>query len=245
MRKNDVNALIEHAKNDFENIKNQYSKALDETSISSTLQINIKNFMENLRSALDYLAHDIYEKHIAPYRKTNGKPEIIKIFFPYGKTENDFKSGVGSSLPDLKIVSIKLYEIIEAIQPYKIGDNWLYDFCKILNDKKHNTLTPQTKTKKQTMTALSGSSSITIPINNPNISIQQGKNANITFNGVPIQLSNQGIEPLAPGLERTITTWIYFKFSDTNIEVLPLLKKSIDGIKILSGKVYQEILIRS
>ena len=114
--------------------------------------------MENLRSALDYIAHDIYELQIAPVRTAEGKPEVKKIYFPYGETENNFKSGIGSSLPDLKKISQDLYDIIENIQPYKVGDNWLYDFCRVLNEKKHDTLTPQKKEEKRATQILDPSS---------------------------------------------------------------------------------------
>ena len=97
MRKEHVDALLEHGKNDLVKIEEQYNNALDATSIPSNLQIDIKNYMENLRSALDYIAHDIYEQQIASHRASAGKREITNIYFPYGKTENGFKSGIGAS----------------------------------------------------------------------------------------------------------------------------------------------------
>jgi hypothetical protein len=131
--------------------------------------------------------------------------------------------------------------MIEALQSHKCGDDWLYQFCQIVNEKKHDVLTPQKTTETQTMTASVGGASITMPINNPNFSVQQGPGVQVTFGGIPIRLSNQGIEPLAPGLQRTITTWISFEFADTNIQVLPLLKNALIKIKKFSQDIYSVI----
>ena len=45
VRKNQVGALIKHAKADLEKIEGQYYKVLEETTILSSLQIDIKNYM--------------------------------------------------------------------------------------------------------------------------------------------------------------------------------------------------------
>ena len=242
MRKDQVDALIEHAKTDLEKIEKQYNKALEETTIPSSLQIDIKNYMENLRSALDYIARDIYEQQIAPHRASTGKPEISKIYFPYGKTENDFKSGVGLSLPELKNVSQDLYNTLETIQPYKIGDNWLFDFCRTLNEKKHDTLTPQKKEEKRGLDIDFGGAKI-----------QMGPGSSISGTGFigteagGIHLQGDTISGDSPAhrtsgkVKQTIIHWISFKFADTDVEVLPLLKKALTGIEDLSNDVYQKI----
>jgi len=135
MRKTQVEALIDHARNDLHSIEVQYKTALTSTTIPAKLQIDIKNYMENLRSALDYISHDIYDEKLSSHRATTGQRQISKIYFPYGRTENDFRSGIGSSLPDLRSISPDLYNAIEAIQPYVVSDDWLYNFCSILNEK--------------------------------------------------------------------------------------------------------------
>lgn len=181
MRKDQVTALLKHAQSDLGQIEDQYKTALEEKTIPTSLQIDIKNMMENLRSALDYMANDIYETVLTPKRNAAGEKEIKKVYFPYGKTENDFKSGLGASLPKLDSLQPIIYETIEKIQPHKCGDDWLYQFCRIVNEKKHDTLTPQKRTERQTMTASAGGASVTMPINDPNFSVQQGKNCKITL----------------------------------------------------------------
>jgi len=246
MRKDNVVALLEHAANalqgsNLKSLKQQYNLALTEKQIPTSLQVDMKNFMENLRSALDYMAHDIYEIVLKPERDKAGEKEIETIYFPYGKTENDFKSSIGSSLPNLQALCPSIYAAIEGIQPHICGDGWLYEFCRILNEKKHNTLTPQKRTETKTMTASTNNVSVTMPINSPNFSIHQGENCSVTIGGIPVRLSNQGIEPLAPGLQRRITTWVSFQFADTGIHVLPLLEKALKNIDQLSTEIYSQL----
>lgn len=246
MRKENVIALLEHAANalqggNLKSIKQQYILALQEKQIPTSLQIDVKNFMENLRSALDYMAHDIYEIVIKPERDKAGEKGIESIYFPYGETKKHFESAVASNLPNLKSLRPSIYATIEEIQPHSCGDNWLYDFCRIVNKKKHDTLTPQKRTESKTMTASTNNASVTIPINNPNFSIHQGKNCQVKIGGIPVRLSNQGIEPLAPGLQRSITTWVSFQFADTGIHVLPLLEKALKNIEQLSKAIYSQL----
>jgi len=240
MRTEQVNALLEHGQTDLNNIEEQYNKALNTTTIPSSLQIDIKNFMENLRSALDYIAHDIYEQQIAGHRASTGQSEITNIYFPYGKTEDDFKSGIGSSLPDLKAVSPNLYNILESIQPFKVADDWLYDFCSILNEKKHNTLSPQIREEKRSLNIDFGGASI-----------QMGPGSSISGTGfigtstAGIRLQDDTISGDSPAqrtsgnINQTIKRWISFNFADTGLEVLPLLKKALTSIKGISSDVYQ------
>ncbi|HBU07300.1 MAG TPA: hypothetical protein DEB09_04420 [Candidatus Magasanikbacteria bacterium] len=243
MRKDQINALIQHAKNDFKNIEVQYLKSLEEQTISTSLQIDVKNMMENLKSALDYLAHDIYEIVIMPARKATGDKEIENIYFPYGKTENDFKSGVGKSLPKLDSLQPTLYNTIENIQPHKSGNDWLYSFCQILNEKKHNTLTPQKREEKRGL-------NIKFP---GGAGISMGPGSSISGGGIiqsgsdRIILNNNYISGDSParnvteGVIQTIIRWVSFKFADTDVEVLPLLKKGLLTTEQLSESVYSQL----
>ncbi len=239
MRKDPVIALIEHAKNALDRIREQYGKALNAKAIPTSLVIDIKNYMENLRSALDYIAHDIYEAKIHPYRISTGKQEVKRIYFPYGRNENDFKSSLGSSLPELKTISPDLYDIIEEIQSHKTGDNWLCDFCSILNEEKHNTLTPQTKEEKRGLNIeFSGGAGI-----------KMGPGAVIAGSGFigtgtgGIHLHGDVISGDSPAkrttgdVKQTVIVWVSFKFGNTNVEVLPLLEKVLGNVKVVSNKV--------
>lgn len=136
MRKTQVFALLNHANEDLNKIESEYNNALKNKTIPDSLKIDIKNFLENLRSSLDYMAHDIYEQKIEPYRKVNNKQDIGNIYFPYGENVNAFKSRIGACLPELNNIDKNLYSLIESIQSHLTNDNWLCDFCNITNEKK-------------------------------------------------------------------------------------------------------------
>ena len=62
-RKTDIEALLNRADKTLPKINEEYEKALHDKTISADLRIDIKDYFGNLRSVLDYLAHDIVEKH--------------------------------------------------------------------------------------------------------------------------------------------------------------------------------------
>jgi hypothetical protein len=74
---NDAKELIKDCKGRFEKIKEAYDTSLSNKAIETSLLIEIKNFMENLRSALDYVALGLYKKYVP-----SSKPDQ-KIYFPY------------------------------------------------------------------------------------------------------------------------------------------------------------------
>lgn len=243
MRKDQVVEFLNHAGRDLVQVERQYEKALDEKKIPASLQIDVINLMENLRSALDYMAHDVYETIIMPVRNKAGKKAIKKTNFPYGKTENDFKSMVGSYLPNLYLLAPRVYSVIEALQPHKSGDNWLCDFCEILNEGKHDTLSPQRREEKRGLKVnFSGDSGISM-----------GAGASISGTGTirsghgKITLDNEKISGDSPArnvsgrVAQTIVRWISFKFSNTDTEVLPFLKKALNSIEQLFNDLYSEL----
>jgi hypothetical protein len=93
----DAKHLIEHCKPTLEKIKKYYSESLHDKTIKPTMLIEIKNFMENLRSALDFSANGLYDKYGDKTKKAD------KIYFPYAWTGLD-KAGFNSK----KIIEQKI-----------------------------------------------------------------------------------------------------------------------------------------
>lgn len=243
MRKEDVIELIEYSEKDLSRIKDEYNSALRQKEIPTSLRIDVKNFMENLRSAMDYIAHDVYEAAIEKYREQTSKNQVKNIYFPYGKDKNDFKSRTESNLPELELLNKKVYSIIESIQPHFCGENWLYDFCNILNEKKHERLTPQEKEERRGLKIqFPGGASITM---GPGSSISGS--GIIQSGGSKIVLNNDLVSGDFPAkniygnTEQTIMVWVAFKFSETNIEVLPLLEKAFKKIEVITKDIYNNI----
>lgn len=238
-RKNDTNVILDAAFRQHKEITAGYEAALRNKSMD--LRVLVKNAMENLRSGLDYMAHDIYEACCQPKRLASGLSDPKNIYFPYGRTENDFKSGVGSSLPGLDKASPPVYDLLLSIQPFTCGDNWLYELCFILNEKKHDRLTEQVRTETETHTVQSPQGSVTIPVNNPNMKVVSMPGAVKTF-GVPAEFRQDGIYT-APSLDlkHIHTTWVGFTFAGTDVNVIGLLNKAVAGIRQFADSLHKMI----
>ena len=79
----DANELIRHAESDFAKIREAYEASLHAKAVSGTLRVQIKNFVENLRSALDFAAHGLFDR-FGSSPKANPK-----IYFPYATAGQD------------------------------------------------------------------------------------------------------------------------------------------------------------
>lgn len=123
----DIHAIYENSVNQYKNINFNEVNEKDLTNIS----IQIKHLLEDLRSTLDYIAIDIYNKY-------NKRP-ARKIYFPYvenGKTEEEFDKYFNKNLPNVKKDNIRIYKTIKDIQSFN-GKLWLSELMILTNSIKH------------------------------------------------------------------------------------------------------------
>lgn len=235
-RVSDVKLLLDDCIIKHTEIKNQYDKALKNKSLD--LRIPVKNLMENLRSALDYIAHDIYEIICQPDKIANGLSDSRTIYFPYAQNISNFASSVGLSLPNLSSLSPNVYSLVESIQPFKCGDSWLYDLCRILNENKHDRLVPQERKETGTYTVSGQHGSVSIACGS-GISVTSMPGA-VKIMGVPADFRGDHIATHPAGnLKHVKTTWVAFMFEGTTVNILGLLDKSVPGIKAFSEDLYK------
>lgn len=205
----DINAVLKKAKSTLALIEQKYNESLHDQNISSDLLVEIKDYLGNLRSSLDYL-----------------RSKVSKYNFPICKNEKEFDNSTTDLDQDLK-------SAIKKWQPFE-NNQWISWFNTINNKSKHFSLIPQIRKEQQTMTAKTEQVSVTMPINSPNFSVHQGDGCQVFLGGVPVKFTNQGIIPLAPGLQREITTWISFEFNHEDlpqgISALPFLKECFEKI---------------
>ncbi len=238
-RKKDTKVILDAAFEQHKQIAAGYESALRNKSLD--LRVPVKNAMENLRSVLDYMAHDIYEACCQPKRAANGLPDPKNMYFPYGRTEHDFKSGVGSSLPGLDTASPPVYKLLVSSQPFTCGDDWLYQLCSILNEEKHDRLTEQVRTETQTHTVQGRQGNVTIPVKNPNAKVVSKPGAVKIF-GVPAEFREDGIYTApSPDLKHIRTIWVGFTFAGTDVNIIGLLNKAVTGVKEFSDELYKLI----
>jgi hypothetical protein len=228
-RKTDIEALLERADKELVKIVEEYNKSLHDKIIDNNLKIDVKNYFNNLRSVLDYLAHDIIEKYCP---NANLKD---KLYFPITPDQGSFKGTMKKSYPDLDKNHSNVYNILENIQPYKKPENiWLSSFSKINNENKHDKLTPQKKTETKQLNISSGGASMSL---GQGASISLGHGASIRMGGLTIP-GGQTINTNNPARmfgdgKQEIITWVDFQFEGTGISVITLIKESLNGVKII------------
>jgi hypothetical protein len=225
----DIEALLKRAETTLQKISSEYDNSLHSKTVSADLRIDIKDYFSNLRSILDYIAHDIVDKYCP---KANPKNNL---YFPIRVDQNSFESEMNKSYPDLISNNKTVYNILENLQPFKIDENkWLILFNKLNNENKHERLVAQirTETKNVTVSGQGGGS----------ISWGSG----VTFGngvcvmGVPIDPNTQ--LPIPNNIVKTeIVTWVDFQFEDINVSALWLTKESLKQITRIYNDLKFEI----
>jgi len=236
---NDTKKLIKHAENQFGKIKKIYEQSLREKSIKSELLIEIKNLMENLRSALDFTAYGLFIKY---GDQTISNP---KIYFPYAlerQSKSDFQNQnrIEKCIPGLSVSRPDIVTKIESYQYFADPTNvWLPQFMILCNENKHQQLTPQERREIKQLKLTSGRTSINL---GEGASISMGSGTQIRMGRMVIpggQKFDVNNPPATIGSgTKEIITWVSFHFSSNNQPVIPFLDRCVDGIK----KIIEELL---
>ncbi|MBD8724646.1 hypothetical protein IFT43_14880 [Oxalobacteraceae sp. CFBP 13708] len=220
-----IEALISKSRTTFEDLKKQYDASLSEKLVREELKVDLKNIFENLRSVLDYLAHEIFEATCA------GQKLPSRLYFPIRGSASDFSAAVNKAFPSLQVSAPGIFAALEAVQPYK--DVWLGDFNLLNNANKHLNLTEQTRTEARE-----------VRVSNANASVSWGPG--VTF-GDGVSVVGVRIDPRTqmPVPNRTTTTeviiWVDFKFSDNGKSVLPFVEESITKVSDLVRELQKYI----
>lgn len=225
-RDQQINALIERAKKQYSDIKNKYELSLSQQSVSEDLRIDIKNFCENIRSALDYLAQDVRETHCPPVNKKD------RIYFPIFPDANRFRKKMDQWYPGLEAVCPSLWNFLESVQPYH-GEStiWLHHFNRLTNTNKHDTLIPQTKSTKERIHVTIGNRG-SVDWNPSAVHFEKG----VYIDGVPVDPLTQMPIP-HPSQEVKRIIWVDFHFEDISGSAIGLLKCSLEGVEKITTKM--------
>jgi hypothetical protein len=224
-RAKSIEALIKKSRKDYDALRADYNTSLEHQAVSEELKIEIKNIFENLRSCLDYLAHDMFEACVV------GK-QPRKLYFPIRQSKTEFDQAISNDFPSLSVGFPNVYKAIEAVQPY--NNDWLGKFNKLNNNNKHQDLEEQTRTEQKHVTVSSpGGSSVSW---GSGVSFGSG----VSVMGVPIDPRTQ--IPVPNNQVKTeVVVWIDFKFRENGESVLPFIKKSIDTVESIYQSLCQYI----
>lgn len=227
-RKPDIKALLERAQKQFDKINTEYKVSLRDKSISPELKIDIKNFCENLRSVLDYLAHEIREAHCP-----TAKPKE-RFYFPILPDILQFTARTEDWFPGLKKSSSQIWDYLESIQPYGgPAVEWLGLFNRLNTENKHDALVEQAKIETEEV-RVTTDAGIRVSWNPSSVTFGSG----VLVGGVPVNPATQLPTP-HPSQKVERITWVDFQFSGINVSALDLLKQALNGTVKISENIFQ------
>ena len=114
------------------------NKILNPESITSdveVLRVDLKNLLENHRSALEYVAHYMAER-------CSPQPRPRDVRFPVGSSSDNsatFTQKLNRWFPGLALSRPALTEYLIEIQPFN-SDQWLHRLSELTNFNKHHSL---------------------------------------------------------------------------------------------------------
>lgn len=220
-RASSIEALLRKSQAVFADLKRAYDASLHDKQVREDLKVDIKNIFENLRSCLDYLAHDIFETH-CPSAKS---PD--RLYFPIRATATEFNQAVSRDYPGLQTASAVVCVILESVQPYR--DPWLGQFNRLNNGNKHQDLVEQTRTESRQVTVSRGGRSVSW---GPGVTFGGG----VSVMGIPIDPRTQ--MPVPNNVAQTqVITWVDFRFKENGMSVLPFIETSLKNVE----KIYRDL----
>lgn len=223
-RKTDIKALLAKGDQQLQAIMKAYDSSLQEQAIAASLRVDVKNYCENLRSVLDYLAHEIRET----YCSTSNPKD--RFYFPILPDAAQFASQTAKWFPGLQAAAPAVWKELERCQPYQPGYDWLGKFNQVNNENKHGALVVQTRQEVGTriQADIAGGSSVSW---DPN-SVRFG--SGVSIGGVPVNPSTQMPVP-DERLKITKTVWIDFHFDGIGGSAINLLQEVSKGVKAIEA----------
>ena len=241
MRQNNIKELLADVKKNIDELIDKQTKSQKDPSVLKLNSVQIKNCLENLRSTLDYVAHDIIDYLQKEYVKDGiVKQSPGRIYFPFGITTAAFDKSVEKYLLNLKMYRPKIYDLVKSVQPFVNGKNWLKNLIEEVNKIKHHELTEQQRVD-----------SVKLKFGNNAIEIPNSFSANLnvsgcTFDGVeqnkPLIIEKGVVKSTPQNIPQEIKETTSYIFKQSNIFILNLLEESHNDILDFTTKLYSSLV---
>lgn len=212
---NDINAVISKANDILPKIKEEYQKCLREENIPDSLLVDIKDYLGNLRSALDYLWYKI--------------PGVSTGYFPIANSAADFSAKTSN-------IDQQYLSLLKKYQDYN-QNSWIRCFGLFRNKNTHVTLIPQKRSETKEFSVKKTGASDNIATFR---GCTFGGNGNhISIDGVPMPIDLKSQFPAdTQGLDINRIIWVDFLFDGSSISpdfpqgisALPFLEKSLSSV---------------
>lgn len=228
-RRVSVAALLAKAKTQLAAIESEYESALEAKNVDSGLKVDIKNFFENLRSVLDYVAHEMRDSGLV----AGGRKD--RFYFPILPDESQFTARVDEWFPGLRDRLPELFDFLRSVQPFTEATQWIGQFNRVNNENKHGDLVEQTRVETERIEVASpGGGKVTW---NPH-SVRFG--SGVKVHGVPIDPRTQ--LPVANrSVQTTRIVWVDFRFADVDVSAITLMRSALQGVRRISERVLELI----
>jgi len=207
---NDIEAVLNKAENSLPKIEEEYLKCLEEEKIPDSLLVDIKDYLGNLRSALDYLWHRI--------------PNVSDGYFPIANSSADFIAKTNKT-------DSQYSTVLEKYQDYN-SSGWIRCFSLFRNKNTHVTLIPQKRIETQRI--------VSTHVGGGSVSWDPGSvrfGSGVFINGAPVNPSTQ-MPVFTPDTIIKKEIWVDFVFDGSlispdfpqGVSALPFLKKSMQSV---------------
>jgi hypothetical protein len=241
----DWDAVLEATAEDLATLEGSYRQALREKTLPQSLLVRVKNILENQRSALDFVAHDLTSR----FGTVLGKAQV---YYPLAPTSAKFNGSIDRFMPDVRTARPDLAQTIQQFQPFNC--EWLRALRDLVNPNKHVRLSPQERMEMREIavtdrtggrSALFGNVQVgpVGPNGEPGIAFGPGGGISLGEGGIigfgPAGVSFQGA-PIDPRTQRPVAgapvrvqeeIWVDWLFEGTERPVLATLNEIQNGVR--------------
>lgn len=228
--------LLKDAENQLTLIKISYENSFAEKEVSSMLRLKVKHFLDNIRSALDYVAWQIYlDKSRQNVREGNRERHEKGIYFPISKTKSSFDDIIKNKFPGLEENEPEIKSILESVQGFMTVDgiNWTNNLVDLSNNNKHRSLTAQKKKETVHIEKLVTNDG-NIIITNTTV---EGENSFSAFGMGDLGITNRTLGDFPSEFTYKGSVDVEFKFKDIDQPVLTVLDDIFYGARDVLGRL--------
>ncbi|MCP1659881.1 hypothetical protein [Neisseria perflava] len=231
MRKNDI----------YEIFKEIEEGIVDLKKFNKISKVKFKSILENLRSILEYVAHDINMALSQP-------KDEARLYFPYGESYKKFKESTDRNLRNLDAEIPEIYCLLESLQPHKDNNNWLVLMCEFTNQVKHKKLIDIHEKDENSVILSTGGMPIFEFINCSNVIVEGERIVLEDQNGTVTDFGKMGSYHISqdkvisqennPNMSHIIIKGKKLILENKEIELIPFVDEYFYKIKKFSDEVY-------
>lgn len=162
----DSKLLIEDSEKLLSEIKIIHDRDISSGKDTPLLRIRIKQFLENINSALDYAAFHIFKEYCAKKIQENEPGKFSfresRVYFPCLDDREKFENYINDRFKYLKDENEELINILAKFQPFPTRSKWLKNLKLLVNNNKHRELTQQKRQHSTQINRLTASNNSSI-----------------------------------------------------------------------------------